>query len=335
MMPPLVFLFAASTPLIVVLAGAIVSFVVTPWLIFRQRRGGLGQHIYEDAPSSHAMKQGTPTGGGVAFAVAALVGYALSGFGASELPLVCLVLAAAAVGLLDDTLIVRARRALGLRARAKFMLLAVIAVAYVGWISHLGAAGREQLWFGATFWLPPWLWFALAVLAVVGAANAVNLTDGLDGLSAGAVIPTLIALQLTAEYSGGRGGWTVADAMLGSALGFLWFNRYPARIFMGDVGSLALGALIAGVAIQSRALLLLPLFGIVFVLEALSVMLQVVSFKSTGKRIFKMSPLHHHFELSGWREAAISSTFVVFQTIAAGATWIGWWSSSAWAVRPQ
>jgi phospho-N-acetylmuramoyl-pentapeptide-transferase len=330
---PLAGLTAAS-PLVAVVAGIIVCALVTPWIIARQRRGSYGQHVYEDGPKSHAAKQGTPTLGGIAFIVAALVGLALGGFQAQALPLFFLVLAAGAVGFVDDLLILRARRALGLRARAKFALVALIAIAYVAIVHAQGLAAPEQAWFGTAIALPLWLWYGLAVLAIVGAANAVNLSDGLDGLAAGAFVPAFVAVALTARYLHLPGAASVGDAVLGAALAFLWFNRHPARIFMGDTGSLALGALLAGAAIQAQALLLLPFFGFVFVVEALSVMAQVVSFKTTGKRIFKMSPLHHHFEESGWRETAVTSTFVAVATIAAAATWVSWWSSGMRAARP-
>jgi phospho-N-acetylmuramoyl-pentapeptide-transferase len=314
------------TPLIIA-AGLVVGLLIIPWLIAGQRRSSLGQHVYEDAPKTHTAKQGTPTMGGIAFVAAALIGFGLGGFTKQALPVFALVLAAGAIGWVDDILILRAHRALGLRARAKFALLAIVAALYVVWVYKSGLAGTQQTWFGSNFDLPLWLWSALAVLAIVGAANAVNLTDGLDGLAAGATIPVLIAAQLTARYQGITGLTVVGDAVLGALLAFLWFNRHPARIFMGDTGSLVLGALLAGIAIQSQALLLLPLFGIVFVVEALSVIAQVVSFKTTGKRIFKMSPLHHHFELSGWPETAVTSTFIFFATITAAATWVTWWSS--------
>jgi len=323
-----------AAPPLVVLAGLLVSALVIPWLIARQRRASLGQHVYEDAPKTHTTKQGTPTMGGIAFVAAAAVGFAMGGMRMESLPILALTIAAGAIGFTDDLLILRAQRALGLRARAKFALVAAVALGYVAWVYSSGLAGPAQTWFGTTLQLPLWLWWALSVLAIVGAANAVNLTDGLDGLAAGTTIPALIGVQLTARFSGITAGASVGDAVLGALLGFLWFNRHPARIFMGDTGSLALGALLAGLAIQSGALLLLPLFGAVFVLEALSVIAQVVSFKTTGKRIFKMSPLHHHFELSGWRETAVTSTFVVVAALGAAATWVTWWSSNARALRP-
>jgi phospho-N-acetylmuramoyl-pentapeptide-transferase len=341
----------ASTP-VVLLAGAVTSAIVIPVLIAVQHRARLGQHVYEDAPTSHSAKQGTPTAGGIAFLVAALAGFALGSlvcsggtvratdtfdaskaFYAGALPLLVLTLACGLIGLADDLLILRARRALGLRARAKFALVALVAGGYVFWVHASGAAALTQTWFGGTLSLPVWAWAMLAVLAIVGAANAVNLTDGLDGLAAGATVPVLIALQLTARYQGIAGVQGIGDAVLGSLLVFLWFNRHPAKIFMGDTGSLALGALLAGLAIQAGALLLLPLFGIVFVVEALSVIVQVISFKATGRRVFRMSPLHHHFELSGWRETVVTATFVMTAVAAAAATWVTWWSTTVRAAR--
>jgi len=319
---------SAISPLWIVFAGLVSALVCLPLLIAGQRRARLGQHVYEDAPATHATKQGTPTMGGIAFLVAAIVGYVLGGLRADTLPLLCLTLAAGLIGLADDLLIMRARRALGLRARAKFSLVALAAIGYVAWVAHADPASGLQSWFGATVHMPGTAWGVLAVLAVVGTANAVNLTDGLDGLAAGVALPAIVGVGLTARAQTLAAGQPIGDAMVGSLFAFLWFNRHPARIFMGDTGSLALGALLAGLAIQAHALLLLPLFGCVFVVEALSVMLQVVSFQTTGRRIFRMSPLHHHFELSGWRETAVTATFVMVSLVASAATWGAWWSTN-------
>lgn len=319
----------SSAPIVIV-AGMITAAIVIPLTITAQQRARLGQHVYQDAPASHSAKQGTPTAGGIAFLIAALAGFALS---SGSLALLALTLGCGGIGLADDLLILRAKRALGLRAREKFTLVALIAAGYVFWIYHSTTAGISQTWFGATISLPLWAWAALAVLAIVGATNAVNLTDGLDGLAAGTTVPVLIALLLTARYQGIAGVAGIGDAVLGALLVFLWYNRHPAKIFMGDTGSLALGALLAGLAVQSGALLLLPLFGIVFVAEALSVIVQVVSYKTTGRRVLRMSPLHHHFELGGWRETVVTATFVMTAVAAAAATWVTWWSATVRAAR--
>jgi phospho-N-acetylmuramoyl-pentapeptide-transferase len=307
--------------LTVLAVGAIVAVPVILWLIAWQRRRELGQQIYEDGPATHTVKRGTPTMGGLAFVAAAIVGSVLFTYYFWQgTPLLLLVLAAAAIGFADDYLKLVHRRALGLRARAKFGLLLLVACAFVAWEAHapLGNGLRMQAWFGEWKWivLPTWVWGALAVAAIVGAANAVNLTDGLDGLAAGTILPPLLFVAALSWSS-------IGVAVVGACAAFLFFNRHPARIFMGDTGSLALGALLGGLATEHAALLILPLIGAVFVAEALSVMLQVAYFKMTGKRIFKMSPLHHHFEMSGWTETRVTTTFIAASFCATVAVYIG------------
>ncbi len=292
-------------------AGFIACAIVVPFLIDWQRRRRIGQQVYEDGPKAHAAKQGTPTMGGLAFVVAALAGLIFSRT-PSDVQLLLLSGGAGIIGAADDLIIMLHRRALGLRARWKFALLAALGIWYLS-LQSGDALGYDENWFGAIVVLPAWLWWFLALGAIVGAANAVNLTDGLDGLATGAVIPPLFFFSLGALSS-------VTVSVLGACAAFLWYNRHPAKIFMGDAGSLLLGALLAGAAIQSHLLLLLPLLGFVFVIEALSVILQVASFKLTGKRIFKMSPLHHHFELSGWKEARVTATFVAASLVITCAT---------------
>jgi phospho-N-acetylmuramoyl-pentapeptide-transferase len=290
-------------------AGFVVCTLAVVLMINWQRSKHIGQQVYEDGPKAHAAKQGTPTMGGVAFLLAAIVGLIFA-HNAADVRLLLLAGGAGVIGAVDDLIILFNRRALGLRARWKFALLSLLAVAYLSMLqSGSDPLGYRERWFGSDVGLPPWLWWFLSLGAIVGAANAVNLTDGVDGLAAGTVIPPLLILSL-ASLSG------VSIAVLGACVAFLWFNWHPAKIFMGDAGSLLLGALLAGDAIQSGWLLVLPFFGLVFVIEALSVIAQVASFKLTGTRIFKMSPLHHHFELSGWSERRVTSTFVAVSVIA-------------------
>lgn len=296
-------------------AGFVVCTIVVPLLINWQRQKQIGQQVYADGPKAHAAKQGTPTMGGVAFLLAALIGMVFSR-NANDIWLLMLVGGAGVIGAADDLLILLKRRALGLRARWKFALLGVLAVTYLASVqSGSSALGYQELWFDfpLVHALPPWLWWLLSIGAIIGAANAVNLTDGVDGLATGTVIPPLLILSFVASS-------TLSVGVLGACAAFLWFNRYPAKIFMGDAGSLILGALLAGDAIQGRWLLLLPFLGLVFVVEALSVIAQVVSFKLTGKRIIKMSPLHHHFELSGWSERRVTTSFVIASVLATCAT---------------
>ena len=308
-------------------AGFIIAAIVVPLLIDWQRRRRVGQQIYEDGPKAHAAKQGTPTLGGAAFILAAIVGLIFS-HTLNDTRVMLLAAGAGAIGAVDDLLIIMRRSALGLRARAKFALLALLGVLVLGLLqSGDQPLGYTERWFGGMVALPPWLWWLLGLLAVVGAANAVNLTDGVDGLATSTVIPPLFLLSLAALSS-------VGIAVLGAAAAFLYYNRHPAKIFMGDAGSLLLGSLLAACAIVSGWLLFLPLLGFVFVVEALSVIVQVASFKLTGKRVLKMSPLHHHFELSGWSERRITWTFASVSlaagiaTVAIGLSLAGGWTAT-------
>ncbi len=303
---------------LIFLGGLIISVALIPAIIAWQRRREVGQTIYDDGPKSHAAKQGTPTMGGLAFLVTALAAfiYAWMQHRYDAVALAMLALAAGCIGAVDDLLKIVKKRPLGLKARWKVLLLTIVGAGFAGRYAFgpapmLPVQARLQQFFGYHFMLTPWVFFVLALLAIVGTANAVNLTDGLDGLAAGAALPVLLVLAACTFFS------APITAVVGACVGFLWFNRHPAKVFMGDTGSLLLGALIAGAAIQCGWLFVLPLIGIVFVVEALSVIAQVVSFKLTGKRIFKMSPLHHHFELSGWNERQTTRTFIAVSCAAA------------------
>ncbi len=200
----------------------------------------------------------------------------------------------------------------GLRAGPKFALTALAGAAFLWAIAkHVPAAARDVLFtFGGTsLGVPHWLWLAVSLLALLGTMHAVNLTDGLDGLAAGTILPPLAVFAYLAVRVHAAGVTFVDVALAASIVGFLAFNRHPARVFMGDTGSLALGAVLAGSAVLTGNLLLLPLVGGVFAAEALSVIVQVAYFKKTRKRIFRMSPLHHHFELGGWPETKVTARF--------------------------
>lgn len=286
------------------------------------RRMQLRQHAYEDAPRSHQLKSGTPTMGGIAFvvALAPLAATVRNPFAGA---LFALVLLCAAIGLADDVTAIRRGKNAGLRARTKFLLTAVAAAGFLWYIGTLsGSTGVLFRMPGYTLAVPPWLWVVLGVLAISGTIHAVNLTDGLDGLATGTMIPPLIVLYAfvavfplpyipSAVQMGGVYAVQSGAALgIGACAAFLLFNRHPAKLFMGDTGSLALGALLAGLAILSGQMLLLLVIGGVFVAEALSVIVQVTYFKRTGgKRIFRMSPLHHHYELGGWPETVVTARF--------------------------
>jgi phospho-N-acetylmuramoyl-pentapeptide-transferase len=310
------------------LTAAIVGAILIPLL----KRFNIVQYAYEDAPKTHQIKTGTPTMGGFCFVLGILPlvlismipgSPAAASFGAvpwsNVLKLFALVAGCAAVGALDDLMAIRFGKNRGLRARTKFLFSALIAIMFLRSISD--SSGLVGLVFGSqhhSLLLPYWLWLVLGVFAIAGTINAVNLTDGLDGLATGTVLSPLIVIGLIAlqNESAGEFGGLLALSGIGACLAFLLYNHHPAKLFMGDTGSLALGALLSGTAILSGEMFLLIIIGGVFVAEALSVMLQVAYFKLThGKRIFKMSPLHHHFELSGWPETKVTTRFWIASAI--------------------
>jgi phospho-N-acetylmuramoyl-pentapeptide-transferase len=310
--------------LIWVLFGFAIAVPAGLALLTLARRLGLRQHAYEDAPQTHRVKTGTPTMGGLVFVVA-LLGALLARRDALLAELVALVVCCAVIGAVDDVITVRGGSKRGLRARTKFLATALVAVTF---LRVLGAGSppfpADTLFHAGTFWwiVPHWLWLLLGTLAITATIHAVNLTDGLDGLATGTVIPPLIVFAIIGAQSNVPAAAIAAGVGVGACAGFLIFNRHPAKLFMGDTGSLALGALLAGVAILSGEMLLLVVVGAIFVAEALSVILQVTYFKATrGKRVLRMSPLHHHFELGGWPETKVTTRFWLASFIA---SLIGW-----------
>ena len=282
----------------------LIAVVAYPLLIRALRRWKAGQVIQAELPESHQQKAGTPTAGGalfVALGIAAGVLATIAGH-AGALPATAGLVAGGLLGFADDRskLQVGAR---GIPARLKFPLQVVLAlpVAYLATVD--GAS--HQLLLPAT----PWVVFPVAVLAIVATANAVNLTDGMDGLAGGLAVIALagMTLFLPSAFAGEK---AVALTLVGALVAFLIFNRHPARVFMGDTGALALGYALAAMAVQQGLLLLLPLVGLVFVLETLSVIIQVAYFKASGgRRVFKMTPIHYTFHHEGWSENRIALSF--------------------------
>jgi phospho-N-acetylmuramoyl-pentapeptide-transferase len=304
------------TPFVLELLWIVASFAIAAAfcaaLLPALRRAQFRQVAYEDAPQSHQGKTGTPTMGGIVFvlALAPILGLRDTTL---ALPIFFLVAACALVGFIDDYLAIRSGKNRGLRARTKYLATALVAIAFLNWISlGYGFFKRDVLFHAGNYTLsaPHLVWVLLGILAITGTIHAVNLTDGLDGLASGTMIPPLAVFAAIASATGGVAASAAALSGVGACAGFLVYNRHPAKMFMGDTGSLALGALLSGVAILSGEMLLLILVGFVFVAEALSVILQVSYFKlSGGKRIFRMSPLHHHFELGGWAETKVTLRF--------------------------
>ncbi len=287
---------------------AIGGLVVLPLL----RRLQFKQHAYEDAPETHQKKTGTPTMGGVLFAIAMLPMLANSQV-PFEAALLTLVLLCALIGFIDDFMGVKLGRNRGLGARTKFLATALVAIMFLRAIADsYSFFPRDVIFHAGSFALtvPHWLWLLLGIIAITGTIHAVNLTDGLDGLATGTMLPPLIVLAAIGMALPMVAPTEAALLGIGACLGFLLYNRHPAKLFMGDTGSLALGGLLSGIAIVEGEMLLLILIGGVFVAEAVSVILQVWYFKVTGgKRIFRMSPLHHHFELGGLPETAVTFRF--------------------------
>jgi phospho-N-acetylmuramoyl-pentapeptide-transferase len=328
----------------ILVAGTIsllLSLFGTPLAIRIFTRRGYGQAIREEGPAGHATKRGTPTMGGTVIVIASLIGYFVGNMATGQVPsisglLVMMLMAGlGVVGFIDDFIKIYKQRSLGLRSSAKLAGQAVVGAVFAALVVLPRFADGFDITpadahvsflrdFGPTLGLAPFvLWI---VFLIAGTSNAVNLTDGLDGLATGSACLVLAAYVLIGNWQL-RNDCTsflaphcyvvrdpldlavVASAVLGACFGFLWWNAPPARIFMGDTGSLALGGVLAGLAVCTKTQLLLAILGGLFVVIALSVILQVGSFKLTGRRVFRMAPLQHHFELLGWAETTIVIRF--------------------------
>lgn len=316
----------------------IICFIIGPWLIRRLREYKVGQNIRQDGPQTHFQKAGTPTMGGLLILIALFVSTLLWADLRNEH--IWLVMASTTgfglIGFYDDYLKLIKKQSKGLAG--KYKLTGQILVSFgVALYIYFNVDGR----FMTTLTLPffkginpdlAWCYIPFVIFVITGASNAVNLTDGLDGLAIG---PTTVAAfsfaglayvtgnlkfaeYLNITYIPGAGELTIfCGAILGAGLGFLWFNTFPAQVFMGDIGSLSLGGALGTVAILTKHEFLLVIIGGLFVLEALSVIIQVVSFKLTGKRVFRMAPIHHHFELKGWQEPKVIVRFWIISILLA------------------
>ena len=299
----------------------IVCALIGPILIPYLHKLKFGQSIRECGPASHMKKSGTPTMGGLMMLAALVLALLWGSFTPHIIIALVLTLGHALIGFLDDYIKVVMKRNLGLTAKQKFLLQFILAGAYVYFAeTHLQ---------NTSLWIPlvnmnfdfGWAYYALAFILLVGTNNAVNLTDGLDGLVSFVSIPVTLAFAFIAFMQGMLDVSGFALGLTGACLGFLLFNRHPAQVFMGDTGSLALGGGIAALALLTHTELLLVIIGGVYVAEAMSVIIQVTYFRLTGgKRIFRMSPLHHHYELGGWNEVKVVRvfTFVSFLLSAVG-----------------
>ena len=315
--------------LIAGLVAMVIAVVIGPIFIEWLRRSGVGQQIREEGPARHIVKQGTPTMGGLLILASAVAPFLiLSLYTLPGLGLLFVTLGCGLIGFIDDYLKVRKRRSLGLPGRWKMLGLVLITIG-IGWVvTQVGYLDTE-------IYFPVidvnidlhWLYFPFLFVVIAGTANGVNLTDGLDGLAAGTSAISLLTFLAIAAISWIRSGAVghrsnnyldvaiFAAALIGGVIGFLWFNAFPAEVFMGDTGSMALGGAIAGLAVMTQTEVLLVFIGAIYLIEALSVIIQVASFKRTGKRVFLMAPIHHHFEMKAWSETKIMVRFWIVGAI--------------------
>lgn len=311
--------------LAIFISAAIAGLVMPLWIRFL-KKDGIGQQIRADGPQSHLVKAGTPTMGGVIILLAVVLTCLIMAKPTVELMLaVGAMLATGALGLFDDVTKVVQKRSLGLTPSGKMIGLTVIVVVFFliavnycgvepairfpgGFSIDLGILTTTIAFSGMTIQVP-WLYLVFVFLLLAGMSNAVNLTDGLDGLAGGTVMIAMVVMAAICFLRGDPNLAIFCASCAGGCIGFLWFNAYPAQIFMGDTGSLALGGALAAVAVLTNTEVVSLVVGGLFIAETLSVMIQVVSFKATGRRVFLMAPIHHHFEKKGWAETKVVIRF--------------------------
>jgi phospho-N-acetylmuramoyl-pentapeptide-transferase len=300
-------------------AALLICIFLSPKFIEFLRKREFGQHIREDGPEGHHIKAGTPTMGGVLIFIAVSVPFLiLTNYDWRSVGVFGAAIACALLGFADDYTKLVKRRSLGLRARTKLLVTIGISLG-LWWVAEKQAHLPHTLELRFVDYhidLGP-MYPVLIYFVVAGTTSAVNLTDGLDGLAAGCAAIVLLAYVGITFLAGDFDLAMLAGTLVGGCIGFLWFNAFPATIFMGDTGSLGLGGAIAGLAVMTKTELLLVLLGGIFVIEALSVVIQVISFQTTRRRVFLMAPIHHHFELKAWSETKIILRFWIVASICA------------------
>lgn len=298
--------------MLIILIAMALAILVGPYIIEKLRSFKFGQNVRLDGPESHLVKQGIPSMGGFIFlSVLTLVGIIFSGFNVKVMFMILVTLSFGLIGFLDDYLKVKKKSSDGLSAKHKMLYLLIFGLV-TGSVLHYGFEYDSLLIPFMNFELQlGLLYIPFVVIFFAAVTNAVNLTDGIDGLSSTVTIAVVIFYALVSWRAGDQDVLFFSLVLIGSLLGFLYFNKYPAKVFMGDTGSLALGGAVGILALMTRTELLLILVGIIYVVETLSVIIQVGYFKKTGKRVFKMAPIHHHFEALGWKETKIVWVFAL------------------------
>ncbi|MCX7921309.1 MAG: phospho-N-acetylmuramoyl-pentapeptide-transferase [Clostridia bacterium] len=309
--------FCSSIQVVVFVVTFILALIAGPILIPALTRLKFGQTVRDDGPASHFKKTGTPTIGGLIFLIPILlVGAYYSRIYPEIKPLVLVTLGFGLIGFIDDFIKVIKKRKDGLYANQKTILQLIVAAVFAVYISRFTDVGSNIVIPYVDITVAPWMFIAFTVILLYATANAVNITDGLDGLAAGVTLIVMVFFTIVAMT---RNEWdyikVFSASIAGGCLGFLAFNSHPARVFMGDTGSLALGGALGAIAIMMRMPLILLVVGGIYVVETLSVIIQVSSYKLRGKRVFKMAPLHHHFELSGWKETKVVTVFYIMTAV--------------------
>ena len=295
-----------------ILVTLILGPVVIPWL----KRLKFGQEILEEGPKWHMSKSGTPTMGGLMFIAGICVATVVAVFVSFDIKYITMFLIAlgfGAIGFFDDYIKVVKKRNMGFTAWQKFLLQCILTVIYIIVLKFTGNLTSEIVipFYNKVIEMPWWLYFVFIMFVVTGTVNSVNLTDGLDGLATSITAVVSLFFALIAMKFGDTSVGYFAISLFGGMLGFLFYNKYPAKVFMGDTGSLFLGGAVSVIAVGMKMPLILIIAGFVYLFEALSVIIQVTSFKLTKKRVFKMAPIHHHFEMCGWKETKIVCVFTI------------------------